>query len=90
MNTHPNTKQKGRQVKKKSHHNMNDITDLQPPSTPLTYFISDEYKNKFSCHIAVSSVLQGECQDGTFKETMRLFSHIFPSYHHSYISFDVE
>ena len=69
---------------------MNDITDLQPPSTPLTYFISDEYKNKFSCLIGVSSVLQGKCQDGTFKETMRLFSQIFPFFHHRYTSFDVE
>ena len=69
---------------------MNDITDLQPRSTPLTYFKSDEYKNKFSSHIAVSSVLQGECQDGSFKETMQLFLHIFPSFHHRYTSFDVE
>ena len=69
---------------------MKDITDLQPPSTPLTYFTSDEYKIKFSCHIAVSSVLQGECQSGTFKETLWLFSQIFPFYHHRYISFDVE
>jgi hypothetical protein len=79
-----------KEVKKKSPHDLNDVTDLQPTSTPLTYFISDDYKYKHSCHIAVSSVPQGECQYGIFQKTMRLFYHSFPFCHHRYISFDVE